>query len=389
MAIFTEAIETRDFKSREEVTEWAEEFNEKVIRVPARAFLEKQSSFYDDEYFGDGEYLLRFNEKAFQYFCNILGVRSDLLNIIESPNLTSTFLNDLLAQKMIREKFSNIDFVIDTRQRVILGLVSATYVGYSNSQFLEDIYNLPLINTFHFRSAYAVNTQLSLIVKSDKYHGTINGTGGIGQDKTEIGLVFKNSMVGTSSVNIDFHLFRLICANGLIVPAAESVNCLYHSGNQGSFRKRLETSFTEVSRKLTVVSDLVHSLNGLIFYPDKLAMDANVSEKIFDIIPGSKRTLCDVNDVNLVYPKGATEAHKKELKMKHDAFLIKALPVYYSGKFSSRVFNSYYRDNATMFDFINVFTEHSKELPINAKIEVEEKAGALANYIHRNARKFM
>ena len=92
---------------------------------------------------------------------------------------------------------------------------------------------------------------------------------------------------------------------------------------------------------------------------------------------------------NLVYPKGATEAQKKELMMKHDAFLINALSWYYSGKFSGSVFNSSYRDNPTMFDFVNVFTEHAKVLSINSKLEVEEKTGARASYIHRNARKFM
>ena len=389
MAIFTEAIEQKQFDSKDEVIQWAEEQNENILRVPVSVFLDKHSSFYDDEYFGDGEYLLRFNQKAFQVFCSIIGVRSDLLGIIESHNLSSFFLNDLLAQKVIRDKFSSFDFIIDTNQRVILGLVSGTYVGYSNNQFLEDIFNLPLIDSFIFRCAYAVNTELSLILYSEKYHGTIKGKGGIADDKTEIGLAFKNSMVGTSSVNIDYHLYRLICANGMIVPASESVNRIYHSGNIDSFIKRLGRSFTEVSRKLALIKELIFTLDGISFHPEKLALDTHLSEKIFEIIPGSKQLLCEYCNKYLVYPKGASEAHKRELKIDHDTILIRAMPYYYSGKFSGSVFNSSYRDNPTMFDFVNVFTEHAKELSINSKLEVEEKTGALANYIHRNARKFM
>jgi hypothetical protein len=40
------------------------------------------------------------------------------------------------------------------------------------------------------------------------------------------------------------------------------------------------------------------------------------------------------------------------------------------------------------FDFINVFTEHAKSTPPALNLEIEERAGALANYIAHNARKF-
>jgi len=41
-----------------------------------------------------------------------------------------------------------------------------------------------------------------------------------------------------------------------------------------------------------------------------------------------------------------------------------------------------------MFDFINVFTEKAKELSPAEKIETEEKAGVLADWIANNKRKF-
>ena len=60
----------------------------------------------------------------------------------------------------------------------------------------------------------------------------------------------------------------------------------------------------------------------------------------------------------------------------------------YARKHSRRIFDSQWRDNASMFDFINIFTEYAKDLKPIKKIETEEKAGALADWIAKNKRKF-
>ena len=59
-----------------------------------------------------------------------------------------------------------------------------------------------------------------------------------------------------------------------------------------------------------------------------------------------------------------------------------------TGATSKTVFLVYMRDNASMFDFINIFTEYAKDLKPIKKIETEEKAGALADWIAKNKRKF-
>ena len=59
----------------------------------------------------------------------------------------------------------------------------------------------------------------------------------------------------------------------------------------------------------------------------------------------------------------------------------------YARKHSRRVFDAQWRDNASMFDFINIFTEYAKDLKPIKKIETEEKAGALADWIAKNKRK--
>ena len=50
--------------------------------------------------------------------------------------------------------------------------------------------------------------------------------GGRDVDETGLGFQLKNSMVGDSSVNINF-FYRKICANGMVSPAGASVNRIF------------------------------------------------------------------------------------------------------------------------------------------------------------------
>ncbi|MBT3258392.1 MAG: hypothetical protein HN366_18310 [Deltaproteobacteria bacterium] len=41
-----------------------------------------------------------------------------------------------------------------------------------------------------------------------------------------------------------------------------------------------------------------------------------------------------------------------------------------------------------MFDFINIFTEYAQDQAIHKRLEIEERAGSLADQIVKNKRKF-
>ncbi|MBT3367503.1 MAG: hypothetical protein HN416_10130 [Nitrospina sp.] len=40
-----------------------------------------------------------------------------------------------------------------------------------------------------------------------------------------------------------------------------------------------------------------------------------------------------------------------------------------------------HRENATMFDFSNIFTEYAQAQPIHKRLEIEERAGVPADQI--------
>jgi hypothetical protein len=287
---------------------------------------------------------------------------------------------------------SGDEFVIDERSNTVVGLVSKTYITYSNEDFISDIENrtsqLAHENGFVFQEACGINTDLTIRYVSTHEHGTIQGWGGRGVDESRVGLEFLNSMVGTSSVGINYYLRRLICANGMMVKAASSVNRVNHSGRKDSFQDRLDRSFGEVVRNIGQLKQMLETLGAMPFDATTLAQDETLSEQVFGVIGGSKQELCAQERTYLRYPNDASKAEREKMRREHDGYLIGLIPRHFAGVDSGKVFNSPFRDKATIFDFVNVFTEYAKTQRPARKLEIEERAGALAAYIAGNARKF-
>lgn len=385
MAFGYESIVEKSFEKFEEIYTWVERENQTLVRIPILGYLKHGGQFLDDEYFGDEQTAFRFNYSGIRSLCSCLGIRLDVLEKLETQNLSTEVLNDLLAQRSIQDKLKTLELIIDESENMILGIVSKSYVGYSNYQFLNDIKSLlcQKNNDLSFESGYSINTQLNLRFTLKKKVGVIKGIGGKGKDVTNLGFQFKNSMVGNSSVNINFFLLRMICTNGLVVPAGLAVNRIFHSGKQNSFSKRLEKAFGEITRRIGQAGKMVEQLGGLEFNPEFLAR-MNCSDMIFDIIPGLKGNIVDTYKIKRTPNNG----NMKKNKIMRETQIINLVPNLIGGKYSQQVFSSGFRDNASMFDFINIFTEAAKDMTPAKELETEEKSGILANWIAKNKRKF-
>lgn len=394
MAFIYKPIEEKTFKSWEDLKVSTQNEEDAIVRIPMHGLLQYGAQFLDDEYFGDGNTPFKFNQKGIRSMCSFLGIRLDTLEMLERQELATYVLNDLIAQRSIQNKLESQELIVNEESNEIIGMVSKTYRGYSNYQFLQDIENLifpkekqislfPEDNDFVFQEGYSINTLLNLRFTMQKKVGKIKGRGGDGDDITDLGFQFKNSMVGESSVNINFFLHRIICANGLVAPAGSAVNRIFHSGSQESLGKRLENAFGEITRRIDQAGKMIEKLGALEFDPELLAK-TNRSDMIFDIIPGSKGEIISKFEI----PNTPRDGNKKENKILREADIIKRIPQRYAGDHSRQVFESYWRDNVSMFDFINIFTEYAKKLNPIKKIAVEEKAGVLADWIAKNKRKF-
>ena len=396
MPILSEDIYQNRFESLDEVETWAERTNDELVRLPILGLIENHAKFSDDEYFGVGDTLLRFNARGIRSFCSILGFRFDQLTKLETPDLATQVINDLLGQTEIQEKVAQHEFVYDQNTGVIVGAVSKSYVTYHNKQFLNDI-AASLISKadlfddkggFQFVEGYAVNTEMTLRFKCDAYHGEVKGRGGDGPDRTVIGVELHNSMEGSSSVRINYFLMRLACANGLMVPAASSINKVNHSGKSESFEDRLKKKLGEVLRKLGDLPKLISDLGDVPFSPEKFATNSDLASLIFDIIPSTKQTIADKEKLSFQIPGNLPKEERERIQRENDVAIIRGIPQYFSGKDSSRVFKTSFRDSATAFDLINVFTEYAKDSPsVSDRLEIERKAGVLAKFISDNKKK--
>lgn len=391
MTFHTAAMAETRLASIEEVIEWADQTQKRLVRVPVDGVLEQGGRFVDDAYFGDGDTLLHFNRAALAAVCRKLGVKQALLEELQTPELATTVLNDLLAQRSNRDELKDAEFVLDETVGTVIGLVSKTYVTYSNAQFVRDITkrlgSLGEEQGFSFQEAYGVNTALTLRFVASHEHGTIESFGGRGVDKSRIGLEFANSMVGDSAVRLNYFLFRLVCSNGMMVPAATSINRIFHSGDPITFGKRLDRSFAEVLRSLHVLQELLLSLGSTAFNPEALAREPAVSKQIFEIIPGSKSELCEKTSVFLRYPSDASPSDREKIRREHDTQLIASIPGHFGREDSRKIFDTPFRKDATLFDFLNVFTEYAKGQSPSRRLGMEERAGGMAKYLAANAKK--
>jgi hypothetical protein len=395
MAFLCEPVVETRFKSLKDVDIWLSASEDRLERVSIGGWIEKGARFFDDEYFGDDNRFLRFNPNGIRALVRKLSLRPDTLQRVERPGLVSELLNDLMVQHDMRERFEDQEFVVNARSDTVLGSVSTSYVFYSNQDFIQDIQDLlsggqtaffakDSLGRFRYVDGFSVNTQLFLRFILRVESGRVTGPGGEGEDVSEIGIQFKNSMVGDAAVSIQYFVNRLLCANGLIVPAGASQARVFHSGKRESFMKRLERSFREVERKIGSTATAVKSLMAIPFDPESLAR-TQMTAKVFDIIPGSRSRILQEHRIPKRRKPRMTPAERTE----YEASIIDRIPATFARKYAARVFNSPYRDNATMFDFINIFTEYAQDQPIGKRLEMEERAGVLADRIVKNKRKFV
>ena len=118
----------------------------------------------------------------------------------------------------------------------------------------------------------------------------------------------------------------------------------------------------------------------------KLAAHWDIADLLAIIPDPDRREQCRAS-----FPSG-DYAHIKDAKqraLQSKAASIEQIPRCLGGTEALAVFDSHWRDNASMYDFINVFTEYAKSLDPARRLQTEEKAGDLANWIATNKRKFL
>lgn len=281
-------------------------------------------------------------------------------------------LNDVIYNSYRRDLLNNCQLVIDKSLNRIIGIVSCTYIDYSNKDFIDDIekINNKLLLDYELKECFVINTKLYLRFLSPKIiSGYAKGDCYAGNDISQIGIQLKNSMIGNSAVRIDYYIYRAICSNGLVVQAAEHKNMIKHSDKKESFINRLNDKLPPIIEDINKLPEILKSLVELEYSPISLA-NLGATEYIYKILPLDEYTYLKRNKM------------KREDKLKFDIEFISGIPRKYAGVNSKEVFLSKFRNNQSIFDFINIFTEfaHSKNISKKRQIYIEEKSGDLVKW---------
>ena len=375
------SVDSHVFNTLEDLKKYLIWEADNVAFLPLQNFLDKNAIFMDDEFYGRGTDWVKFNVDGFAAFCNLFNIPSRFLEKIDEPGLVSRVLNNYQQNAIIKESMARHKMVVDTVNKTVLGVVSNTYRQYSNQSLLLDIeeYFPKLLKEYKLEESYVINTNLYLRVTSPKIKaGIVTGSGGTGEDISRVGLQISNSMVGESSIKICFFILRLVCANGLIVESFNHNSKVVHSGREDTFERRLKTAISPLLKEIKTIPKIIETLASIPFQPELIVKHGG-APYVYHIIPLNKE---------LAAKRQALR--RKEKYIAFDTEVIAQYPYHYGGKYSSRVFNSRYRNNQSMFDFINVFTEYAQSRQVTSvgrRLEIEKKTGELVRWIVEKKRK--
>lgn len=329
--------------------------------------------------------------------CRLLGLYSPMLETLEKRGLASEVLNDRIYSKSLQEKLERTQFVFDEPSKTVLGVVSESYVGYSNQDFLNDISIcltgskqqswVPSFGDFEFSTSYSVNTHLNLRLQHKNQKGIIRGKGGTAEDVSIIGLQISNSMSGGKALRMAYFVERMLCANGLVLPVGGAQARLIHAGQQVKFKRRLYEKMDKVVGSLSTVRETIEQLGSIEFNADKLVRNADL-KAVFGIIPDKDLKKIAADNFSGSVKDWLAQFDKEEREHQRNIKLIASIPDLIGGQFSDKVFKSSYRDNATMFDFINVFTEEAHKYKPEQRLQIEKNTGELADFIVKNKKVF-
>lgn len=369
--IKTQEIKEYFFEDFNEVVSHTEKEKQNIVLISLKDFIGDSSKvlFREDEYLSSPNGLLRFNTNGLRSLCSVLFVPEYFLQTLRKDNLSSEVINDCLTDHMIK-KLKGMQAVYDTENSVVIGLVSDSYVSYSNNSLIKDLNVEALLdNDFSLQEAVFINTRMYLkLISNEIYINNKLFSDPNVKDTIHFGVVLQNSMVGNNAIRFDLLSYRLICSNGLIKQASRELNSVYHTGNLDTLKKRMSSRMGKRIQDLPQWKKDTEKLLKIEFSLGSFykAGGFEVLEKVGLLTKPEERR------------KKTEEYYSRIL----DELIDKQI-------WSKKVFRSPFRERVTMWDLVNVFTElANRQTTLGGKIEMQRNAGKLADWVLDNSKKF-
>ena len=151
MGFYFKNLDSQSFVDLTQLMQYAKTEQEIIQRQPIEEMIKSGAKFYDDHSFGPPDEGLQLNEEGLRDFCHLFHLPLAIVQGIEKEGLATDILNDLLYRTDIFSELKDHDVVVNRRDRLIVGVVSRSYVTYSNMGLLGDLDQLVkhYIDGFH------------------------------------------------------------------------------------------------------------------------------------------------------------------------------------------------------------------------------------------------
>ena len=326
------------------------------------------SIVFEDDQWINNKY--NFNTHGIKALCQATSVNGlfSTMEAMQEPHMSSTFLNKLFDQQNVRHELASKRFVIigDT----IVGVVGSRYLPYSNSQFLDDLFRDNKNNSLELERAVVTNTKMTANFV-EKHMGFKTKDG---EDFTKIGCSFKNSGVGDAKIDGSLFSLRPKCLNGMMHLLNIAFTSAKHTGNPDVMKYKLDRIITLAKDQYEVVKDRVQALTQIPYTKDTAKTFLQLEAPV-DILEPLKKA-------KLYSPKkkhADVKAHNEDLI--RSIKILDEVPQRYGGVHTDAIWNSTFRDQNSMYDWVEAFTEHAQTLPAEVQLEVEQGAGELTAWI--------
>ena len=323
---------------------------------------------FEDDQWINNKY--NFNTHGIKALCQATNVNGlfNTMEALEHPHMSSTFLNKLFDQQSIKNELASKRLVVN--DGTIVGVVGSRYLPYSNSQFLEDLFRDNKNNSLELERAVVTNTKMTANFV-EKHMGFKTKDG---EDFTKIGLSFKNSGVGNAMIDGKLFSLRPQCLNGMMHSLNIAFTSAKHTGMADVMKYKLDKIITLAKDQYEVVKDRVQTLTQ-IPYTNTTADTFLKLEAPVDILPQLKR------DKLWTPKKKFSDVNTHHEDLSRSKKILDEVPTKYGGVHTLAVWNSVYRDQNSMYDRVEAFTEHAQTLPAEVQLEVEQGAGELTAWI--------
>ena len=364
-------VSTR-FEDLNSLRDYAQDEHEYTKYVPIDGGL---LQIQDDRLIFNGHDFLKFNEHGIKSLFTAIGVNG-LYPCMMAPEgvlVATNFLNKLLTQDKVEKLLSYKQLIINNS--TIIGVVSQQYNKYSNHRFLEDFVSKnETANTIDFERGMVKNTKMSLNWLDKEYTGIeIDGK----LDRSRIGFYSGNSMVGDAPIGSALSVFDTLCTNGMKLKTNISSMRIVHRGSMG-MKWRMQKMMEETRNQYLGVKERLETLLRIPF-EDHTAERLLSTNAPLSIIP-------ELKEKKLWHTKKKFNSPEDSVKdLRRSIGIVQHSPIKYGGVHTNKIFESSYRKGKrSMYHFVGAFTEFAQTQSPDVQYQIEEEAGDLTSWIHKN-----